>query len=51
MKFLKGKGAQAVILGCTEIPRAITKKKVDGLVTIDPTNVLARALIYDAVPK
>jgi len=48
--FLKEKGAQAVILGCTEIPLAITEKEVLGIVTIDPTNVLARALIFNTVP-
>ncbi len=50
ISFLKEQGAQAVILGCTEIPLAITEKEVDGLVTIDPTNVLARALIYNIAP-
>ncbi len=42
---LKEKGAQALILGCTEIPLAIPQKEVDSLTTIDPTNILARALI------
>ena len=42
---LKKKGAQALILGCTEIPLAIHQKEIDSLPTIDPTNVLARALI------
>lgn len=50
ISFLKGQGAQAVILGCTEIPLAITEKEVDGIVTIDPTNVLARALIFNTAP-
>ncbi len=43
--FLKKSGAQAVILGCTEIPLAITEKEIDGMAVIDPTLVLARALI------
>jgi len=51
ISYLKSQGAQAVILGCTEIPLAITQKEVDGLVTIDPTNVLARALIKNYSPK
>ena len=42
---LKQKNAQAVILGCSEIPLAIPQKTVDGMLTIDPTNILARALI------
>jgi aspartate racemase len=43
--FLKDNGAQVIILGCTEIPLAITDKKIDGVVNIDPANILARALI------
>lgn len=48
--FLKKQGAQAVILGCSEIPIAIPEPKVEDIVTIDPTLVLARALIYRASP-
>ena len=51
ISYLKQKGAQAVILGCTEIPLAITKPKINGLITIDPTNILARALIYNSQPN
>ena len=48
--FLKIEGAEAVILGCTEIPLAISQKKVEGVITIDPTNILARALIENYLP-
>lgn len=51
ISYLKKKGAQAVILGCTEIPLAIPQKEIDGVVTIDPTNVLARALIKNYSPN
>jgi len=44
-EYLKANGAEAVILGCTEIPLAISQKNIDGMVMIDPTNILARALI------
>ncbi len=47
ISFLKEQGAQAVILGCTEIPLAITEPIIDEMIMIDPTNVLARALIYE----
>ncbi|MEZ4947478.1 MAG: amino acid racemase [Cyclobacteriaceae bacterium] len=43
--FCKQQGAQAVILGCTEIPLAISEDEIDGMIIIDPTAVLARALI------
>ena len=49
--FLKDQGAQAVILGCTEIPLAITEKVVNNIITIDPTNILARALIQFRNPN
>lgn len=45
MDYLKENGAEAVILGCTEIPLVITTAKVNGMVAINPTNVLARKLI------
>ncbi|MEN8125991.1 MAG: amino acid racemase [Bacteroidota bacterium] len=46
ISFLKEQGAQVVILGCTEIPLAITESKINDVITIDPANVLARALIH-----
>lgn len=49
--ILKQKGAQAVILGCTEIPLVIKSNKINGLTTINPTNVLARCLIKSVYPQ
>ena len=43
-------GAQAVILGCTELPLAITDGMLFGLPMIDPARALARALIREAAP-
>ena len=51
ISFLKEQGAQAVILGCTEIPLAITEPRINDMITIDPTNVLARALIHSYNPN
>ncbi len=51
ISFLKAEGAEAVILGCTEIPLAIPEKEVNGMVTIDPTNILARALVNNYFPN
>lgn len=51
VSFLKAQGAEAVILGCTEIPLAITETVINDLITIDPTNVLARALIQHFNPN
>ncbi len=43
-------GAEAVVLGCTEIPLAITENKIGNCVIIDPTLSLARALIAEVKP-
>ena len=43
-------GAEAVILGCTEIPLALTEPDVRGVPLLDATNVLARALIVAFAP-
>jgi aspartate racemase len=45
---LKTQGAQALILGCTEIPLAMQTSTVDGMIAIDPTRILARALIRES---
>ena len=47
---LRARGAQAVILGCTEIPLAIPESEIEGLTMIDPAIVLARALIQTVAP-
>ena len=49
--FLQREGAQAIILGCSEIPLAIDDKMVGETLIIDPTLVLARALIKSVEPE
>jgi aspartate racemase len=39
-------GAEVVVLGCTEIPLAIKEKQIEGVTIVDPTLILARALIH-----
>lgn len=46
--YLSRKGADAVILGCTEIPLAITETKIENSIIIDATSVLAKALIRES---
>lgn len=48
---LAEQGAQAVILGCTEIPLALTEKTLHGIPLIDATFVLATALIRAFAPE
>ncbi len=43
--LLMGEGAEAIILGCTEIPLALPEKEVNGITLIDPMIALARAMI------
>ena len=51
MAGLLERGAQAGILGCTEIPLAIPETEIDGNTMFDPTTILARALISEAAPE
>ncbi|MBM4161976.1 MAG: aspartate/glutamate racemase family protein [Ignavibacteria bacterium] len=44
-------GAEAVILGCTEVPLAIPESHVEGFPALDSTLILARALIREANPS
>lgn len=48
---LKSQGAEVVILGCTELPLAIREKSLAGCPVVDPTQVLARALIRESYPQ
>ena len=48
---LVGQGADAVILGCTEIPLALTEPDLHGVPLLDATKVLARALIIAFAPE
>jgi len=48
--WLKAQGAEAVILGCTEIPLAFPDATIRGMLSIDPTVALARALLRECFP-
>jgi aspartate racemase len=50
IRHLQMQGADAIILGCTEMPLAITQPTINGTMIIDPTRILARALIQAADP-
>jgi aspartate racemase len=49
--FLCDRGAQAIILGCTELPLAFSEREFEGLPLVDPTMVLARALVQEIAPE
>jgi aspartate racemase len=48
--YLRHEGAQALIMGCTEIPLVKGELEMDSIRTVDPTEILARALINFAFP-
>ncbi len=48
---LRKKGAEAIVLGCTEIPIGIPERKIGEIFCIDSSLVLARALINEFKPE
>lgn len=48
---LRDAGAEAVILGCTEIPLALPEPSYEGLPLLDTSLILARALIRAVDPR
>jgi aspartate racemase len=44
-------GAQAIILGCTELPLVLTEPAINNILLIDSTLILARALIRAAAGR
>jgi len=51
IREMKEAGADAVILGCTELPLAVPDQHVDGMPVIDPGRMLARALVRAVIPE
>ena len=51
LESLKEKGAEAVILGCTEIPIGIPERKIGDIFCIDTSLILARSLIHEFSPS
>ena len=50
INYLDNKGAEIIIMGCTEIPLALKDNKINGKPLIDSTKILARALILKLSP-
>lgn len=51
VRHLKERGAEAVILGCTELPLAVCEARFEGIPLIDSTRALARGLIRETYPE
>lgn len=50
IRHLRERGAEAIILGCTELPLAPLRALVDDVPLIDPAQILARTLIRATYP-
>jgi aspartate racemase len=50
IEHVRDKGAEIVILGCTELPLAVDDSACERNVIVDPARILARALVRQAVP-
>jgi aspartate racemase len=50
INHLRKKNAEAIVLGCTDLPLAVTEKTIENILIIDSTLILARALIKEVNP-
>lgn len=48
---LKRAGAETIILGCTELPIALVESSLYGIPLIDPTTILARAIVREVAAE
>lgn len=48
---LRELGAEAILLGCTELPLAVTESHVNGMPVIDPALIIAEKLIQVTYPE
>ena len=51
IEHLREKGAELIVLGCTEIPLAIPEAEIDGVPLVDPMVALGRALLRESYPE
>jgi aspartate racemase len=51
LRALRQDGAEMIILGCSELSLAITEPALFNMPMIDPTTILARALIREVAPE
>lgn len=47
IRHLQHLGAEAIILGCTELPLAVKAQHIDGIPILDPARVIAEKLILE----
>jgi len=50
IRHLKQRGAEAIVLGCTELPLAISDDVIDGMPILDPAKIIVERLIMETYP-
>lgn len=50
IEHLRIKGAELIILGCTELPLAIPEPSIGDMILVDPARIVARSLILATYP-
>jgi len=50
IQHLRKLGAEAIILGCTELPLAVREDRIDGIPILDPTRIIAEKIIRETYP-
>jgi len=50
IQHLESAGVDSLILGCTELPLAVSESTIEGIQIIDPTLITARAIIEKVAP-
>lgn len=51
IRHLQKRGAEAIILGCTELPLAIKEAQVDQVPILDPAKIVVKKLIQEICPE
>lgn len=51
VRHLQKLGAEAIVLGCTELPLAIRETQIDGIPILDPAKIMAEKLIRETYPE
>ena len=51
ISHLQALGAEALILGCTELPLAIREEQIDGVPILDPAKIICEKLIRETYPE
>lgn len=51
IRHVRERGAEAVILACTELPLAVSEEQFEGIPVLDPARIVARRLVQLCCPE